>query len=52
MHDLQEMAARLLESARKLPPGQERHELLKEIGTLRARVVAIIVKREQLQLAK
>ena len=52
MHDLEEMAAKLLESARKLPPGPERHDLLKEIGILRARVAAIAAKREQLQLAK
>jgi hypothetical protein len=52
MQDLEEMAAELLESARKLPRGPERHELLKDIGRLRARVAALAAKREQGQLAK
>jgi hypothetical protein len=52
MRDLEEMAAKLLETASKLPPGPERHELLKEIGTFRARIAVIIAKQEQLQSAK
>ena len=53
MHDLEEKAAKLLETASKLPPGPERHELLKEIGTFRARIAKIIIaKQEQLQSAK
>ena len=52
MHDLEEMAAKLLETAGKLPPGPERHELLKEIGTFRARIAIITAKQEQLQSAK
>ena len=53
MHDLEERAAKLLETASKLPPGPERHELLKEIGTFRARIAKIIIaKQEQLQSAK
>ena len=52
MHDLEEKAAKLLETASKLPPGPERHELLKEIGTFRARIAVIIAKQEQLQSAK
>jgi hypothetical protein len=52
MRDLENMAAKLLESAHKLPPGSERHELLKEIGIFRARIAAIVAKREQLQSAK
>jgi hypothetical protein len=52
-HDLEEKAAKLLEAASKLPPGSERHELLKEIGTFRARIAKIIIaKQEQLQSAK
>ena len=41
MQDLEEMAAKLLEAARKLPPGPSRHETLKEIGRFRARIVAL-----------
>ena len=52
MHDLEEKAAKLLETASKLPPGPERHELLKEIGTFRAWIAVIIAKQEQLQSAK
>ena len=52
MHDLEEKAAKLLETASKLPPGPERHELLKEIGTFRARIAIIAAKQEQLQSAK
>jgi hypothetical protein len=52
MRDLENMAAKLLESAHKLPPGSERHELLKQIETFRARIAAIVAKREQLQSAK
>lgn len=36
--DLVKMAAKLLETARKLPPGTERHDILKEIGRLRAQI--------------
>src|SRR5664280_1714732 len=42
MHDLQEMAEKLLEAARKLPPGSRRHEMLKEIGRFRARINALL----------
>jgi len=52
MRDLEEMAAKLLETASKLPQGPERHQLLKEIATFRARIAIIIAKQEQLQLAK
>jgi hypothetical protein len=41
---LEEMATRLLEAARKLPPGSERHDLLKEIGTFRVRIAALKAK--------
>jgi hypothetical protein len=36
LQELEEMAAKLLATARKLPPGPERHGLLKEIGRFRA----------------
>jgi hypothetical protein len=52
MKDLEDMAAKLLESARKLPPGLDRHDLLKQIGTFRIKLAAIAAKREQLQSAK
>ena len=55
MFDLQrfeEMAAKLLESASKLPPGQERQEILKEIGRFRTRIAAIAAKRKQSQPTK
>ena len=41
MHDLEKMLAKLLEDARKLPPGQKRHELLKEIGRFRVKLDAL-----------
>jgi len=49
MQNLEEMAGKLLETARKLPPGPERQALLKQIETFRARIVAITAKREQFQ---
>jgi hypothetical protein len=44
MQVLEEMATKLLETARKLPPGSERHDFLKEIGTLRVRITALKAK--------
>jgi hypothetical protein len=41
---LEEIAATLLEAARKLSPGQDRHEALKKIGSLRARIAALKAK--------
>jgi hypothetical protein len=41
LKELEEMAAKLLETARKLPPGQDRHNALLEIGRFRARIVAL-----------
>jgi hypothetical protein len=52
MRDLEETLAKLLETVRHLPPGPERHDLLKQIGTFRTKLDAIIAKREQLQAAK
>jgi hypothetical protein len=42
MQDLEEMAIKLLEAARKLPQGARRHEMLKEIGRIRARISALL----------
>ena len=44
MRDLEEKAAKLLETATKLPPGPERHGLLNEIGTFRAPIAVMIAK--------
>jgi hypothetical protein len=43
MQDLEEMATKLLDTARKLPPGSERHEVLKEIGKFRVRIAKLKV---------
>jgi hypothetical protein len=39
--ELEEMAAKLLATARELPPGQERHEVLQEIGKFRLQITAL-----------
>jgi hypothetical protein len=44
MQDLEEMAAKLLKIARNLPPGRVRHDILKEIGKFRARIIALVAK--------
>jgi len=44
MQELEAMAAELLKTARKLPPGPVRHDLLKEIGKFRARIIALKAK--------
>jgi|GraSoiStandDraft_55_1057291.scaffolds.fasta_scaffold426404_1 hypothetical protein len=50
MQDLEDMLAKLLESARQLPSGPERHAALKQIGVFRVRLDSIATKRA-LQLA-
>jgi hypothetical protein len=42
--DLEAMAAQLLETARKLPAGPVRHDILKQIGKFRTRITALKVK--------
>jgi hypothetical protein len=44
MQDLEKIAAKLLKTARNLPPGPVRHDILKEIGTLRVRIAALKAK--------
>jgi hypothetical protein len=44
LHEREEMAAELLATARKLPPSQERHEILQEIGEIRAQIDALKAK--------
>jgi hypothetical protein len=51
MQDLEKMAATLLETARKLPPGAEQHALLEQIGTFRIKLSAVAAKRKELQSA-
>ena len=41
LQELEEMGDELQATARKLPPGITRHNMLHEIGRLRARVVAL-----------
>ena len=44
MQDLEAMAEKLLETARKLPAGPIRRDILKEIGKFRARINALKAK--------
>ena len=39
LQELEEMATKLLASARKLPPGPDRHNLLQKIGRFRAQII-------------
>jgi hypothetical protein len=41
LKELEEMLAKLLETARKLPSGQDRHNALQEIERFRARITAL-----------
>jgi hypothetical protein len=41
LKELEEMAAKLLEIARKLPPGQDRHNALQEIGSFCVRITRL-----------
>jgi hypothetical protein len=41
LRELEEMAAKLLATARKLPSGQDRHNVLQEIARFRARITAL-----------
>jgi hypothetical protein len=44
MQDLEAMAAKLRETARTLPAGPVRHDILKQIAKFRARITALKVK--------
>jgi hypothetical protein len=46
MHVLEKMLKKLLEDARKLPPGQNRHELLKGIGRFGVKIAAIQKRKD------
>jgi hypothetical protein len=41
LEEMQEMAAKLLAAARQLPPGQDRHNALREVGRFRVRIAAL-----------
>jgi hypothetical protein len=41
LQELEEMVAKLLVTARKLPRGQDRHSALREIGRFRAQIAAL-----------
>jgi hypothetical protein len=49
LKELEEMTAQLLEAARKLPPGQDRHNALQEIARFRARIAGL--QRQELRSA-
>jgi hypothetical protein len=42
MEELEKMAAQLMAAVRKLPPGQQRQDALREIGRLRSRMYALL----------
>ena len=44
MQELEAMAAELLKTARKLPPGPVRDDILEEIGKFRVRITALKAK--------
>ena len=52
MQDLEKAMAALLAVARKLPPGEERQNILKEIGRLRVRLDDLSVRLKKSQTAK
>jgi hypothetical protein len=41
LQELEEMATKLLATARALPSGQDRHNALREIGKFRVQIVAL-----------
>jgi hypothetical protein len=41
LQELQEMAAKLLATARELPSGQDRHNAFREIGRFRVQIAAL-----------
>ena len=45
LQDLERLLAKLFETARKLPAGPVRHDILKEIGKFIARIAALKAKK-------
>jgi len=41
LQELEEMAVKLLATARKLPPGPDRRNMLVEIGRFRSRIISL-----------
>ena len=41
LQELEEMTARLLALARKLPPGQRRYDIMQQIGRFRVQIAAL-----------
>ena len=41
LEEMEEMGTKLQATAHALPPGQDRHNILQEIGRFRARIVAL-----------
>jgi hypothetical protein len=52
MQDLEKLIVELLAVARKLPPGEERHDILKEVGRLRVRLDALSARLKKSHTAK
>jgi hypothetical protein len=52
MQDLEKTMAEMLAVARKLPPGEERQNILKEIGRFRVRLDDHSVRLKKSQTAK
>ncbi len=48
--ELARAAARLVETARNIPPGSERHDVLKQIGKLRIKLDALVSEQNKLRL--
>ena len=43
MEELEKMAAQLMAAVRKLPPGQQRQDALREVGRLRSRTYGLLL---------
>ena len=52
MQDLEKMAVKLLETARKLPTGAEQHALLEQIRTFRIKLSAVAAKRKEIAISQ
>jgi hypothetical protein len=46
MHDLEQKLTKMLETVRRLQPGPERVELLKEVGRFRIKIDAIKARQK------
>jgi hypothetical protein len=50
LQELEEIATKLLATARNLPSGQDRHNALREIGKFRARIAALRITQRPARL--